>query len=93
MSDESYNGYTNYETWLLCLNIDNDEGLYDEIRNIALSYPKKTSAYEVGMAIKEELESLFWDQDNHIYKICDSWTQRDWDEIDWAEVATTRTEE
>lgn len=29
MSDEKYNGWTNYETWVTKLWIDNDQGSYD----------------------------------------------------------------
>lgn len=31
----SYNGYTNYETWNVCLWISNDEGLYNLSRRCA----------------------------------------------------------
>ena len=34
MSEEEYNGWTNYETWLLALNVDNDQGLYSIARDI-----------------------------------------------------------
>lgn len=34
MSEEGYNGWTNYETWLLALNVDNDQGLYNSTRDL-----------------------------------------------------------
>jgi uncharacterized protein YgfB (UPF0149 family) len=34
MTDERYNGWTNYETWVTALWIDNDEGTYTESRRM-----------------------------------------------------------
>lgn len=93
MVDEGYNGYTNYETWLLCLNIDNDEGVYDEVRNIALGYKDQEDFYNIGLLIKDYLEETFYIETAGCYKIYDSWTERDWKEIDWNEVAETRLAE
>jgi hypothetical protein len=90
MTDEGYNGYTNYETWLVCLNIDNDEGLYNDVRRKAKELQGDLDHYEIGQEIREYLEEWFYDDKNHIYKICDSWTERDWKEINWTEVAETR---
>ena len=93
MTEEGYNGYTNYETWLVCLNIDNDEGLYNDIRRVAKETRHTSDIYDTGREIQEYLAEWFYDNENHIYKICDSWTERDWKEINWTEVAETRLEE
>lgn len=96
----TYNGYTNYETWLLCLNIDNDEGLYNSVRDLTTEYLNEThhdrdtaNKYDLGNIIKEWLEEAFYNEECSVYKICDTWTLRDWQEIDWLEVAETRLEE
>jgi len=35
MNDKTYNGWTNYETWVVNLWMDNDEGTYDYWREVA----------------------------------------------------------
>lgn len=93
----TYNGYTNYETWLVCLNIDNEQGLYNSVNDLVTEYLNEThhdrdtsDKYELGNRIKEYLEELFANDELGIVKICDTWTWRDWQEIDWMEVAGTR---
>lgn len=89
---EEYNGYTNYETWLLCLNVDNDQGLYESINDLVNENSNINETYQLGDLIREYIEEIAWIDDIGIYKICDTWTQRDWQEIDWIEVTETRLE-
>jgi len=93
MSDEGYNGYTNYETWLVCLNIDNDEGLHDDVEQFATELAKDNSLLSIGDQIQQYLEEAFWDELTNVIKICDTWDMRSWNKIDWHEVAETRLEE
>jgi len=82
MKQEKYNGYTNFETWKLCLNIDNEEFLYKELRNF------KGSADDLRVHLEERFE--FEDVG---YKIVDFWSYNEWKEINWEEVIETRKEE
>ena len=99
-SNKGYNGWSNYETWLLILNLDNDYGLYqmmqeivnDFIEDFELSgegYQEDKHYYICNLddIIKNHLEELFWIEEHNIFKICDTWTYRDWQEIDWYEIA------
>ena len=38
MSEATYNGWTNYETWLVNLYIGNDEGMYEQALDIAREF-------------------------------------------------------
>ena len=57
MSD-SYNGWTNRETWALALNINNDEGLYDMFTELVRDM-KGEPAWMIQDAIRSRAKSLF----------------------------------
>ena len=52
MSDESYNGYTNYETWAVKLWIDNDEASY----NYWMERARELDETELRDTLQNELE-------------------------------------
>lgn len=49
----SYNGWTNYETWNVALWLDNEEGTYLDMRELARA---NRSAYKLGKAIEDYVE-------------------------------------
>ena len=51
MSDNKYNGWTNYETWNVKLWMDNDEGEYDYWNERAED--NRESAYNLSQELKE----------------------------------------
>lgn len=53
--DESYQGYSNRETWAVCLWLDNDEGMYQETRNKSAKRLKEEIEY-----ILEEFKEQEW---------------------------------
>jgi len=52
MSEEEYNGWTNYETWALNLHLTNDRDTYD----YWTAYMKNHEMHEVIDELKESLE-------------------------------------
>lgn len=99
MEEEKYNGWTNYETWLLHLNLsdkqETDNATRELVKGIEEDGKKgynKTDGDKV-QAFREQLEELFWIAEHNIYKICDSWTSRDWHEINFLEVYKAYSDE
>ena len=79
---EEYNGYTNYETWKLCLNLDSDEGLYNCYKDFEGNEND----------LKQNIEECF--KVDNGYKVSyDFWSYNEWQEIDWEEVLSTRKED
>lgn len=82
-ADQEYNGYTNYETWLMSLNLDNDQYLNERLMEIANGCGE---VYDKAQELKEFVESEFYVEQYGIYKISDIWTERDLQEVDWTEI-------
>ena len=87
-----YNGWVNFETWLLRLNLDNDYGLYQ----MCIEYfeeNKDQDVYYLAEQFKDYLEELFFIEEHSIIKLCDVWTYRDWQEIDFIEIVESYLED
>jgi hypothetical protein len=76
---EEYNGWTNYETWLLALNLDNSQDMQLATHEAALMAGDSDE-------FKELISDISFLEEHGIYKIEDVWTERDWQEANWFEL-------
>jgi hypothetical protein len=62
MSDDTYNGWTNYETWNWKLWMDDDEGSYDHwgkvTREVVEGADGDTPTYDLSKRLKEDCENM-----------------------------------
>jgi hypothetical protein len=90
--NEGYNGWTNYETWVTALWIDNDEGTYHAVRDIAGQYigdDDPRCPHDLADQLKEWAEELFIDPVTeaagpaglHVDLLRSAWSEVDWFEI------------
>jgi hypothetical protein len=80
--NESYNGWGNYQTWKVALNIDNDENLYNESR-------EEIRRFRIRKG--EDLKAWFCDiakTENGVYRVFDEWNESELNEVDFDEIFT-----
>ena len=83
--DEKYNGYDNYETWLVALWIDNDEYRQEEVRGIARGQTQiGTLADELKNYVDERPEIS---EATEKYSIVSDLVRSALSEVDWYELA------
>ena len=83
-----YNGWANYDTWLLALNLNNEMGSQDMMHEYYMNNFEQDDeiTYSDADDFKDYLGDMFLVEQYYIYHICDSWTFRDWNEINFKEV-------
>jgi len=82
MDDKKYNGYTNYETWGVCLWIDNDQNLQDCAREIVQH--KNLDDGSAAQALKEWMTAAMPDLGPTIWADLLAGAMS---EVNWQEVA------
>lgn len=85
--EKGYNGWKNYETWVIKLWIDNDQGSYNHFRELAKTEGR---AYELGQLIQEEIEEMNPIEGASLFS--DLMTAA-LSEVDWREIAESLLEE
>jgi len=63
LTDQSYNGWSNYETWNVALWLQNDEGLYEMARMYKEHGYKSLSHFLIEMC-PSTLDGVKWDDEN-----------------------------
>jgi len=96
--DTTYNGYTNRETWLVSLWVDNDQGLYErrrELQQDAVDVAEGTDR-EARHVLRDYLPDFIEDEcipsdcfDGLVGDIVGSFLRR----VDWTDLADTWCEE
>jgi hypothetical protein len=89
-AQKEYNGWTNYTTWNIALNIDNDQYMQEETFRVIKEGEVK-NGYELKDWFKQTLEdSENYSEDYRSYKLSDAWSERELDDdVNWVELYNT----
>ena len=95
MTDEEYNGWTNYETWLMDLNLTNEQGIYNDVRDLIQEIRDNDDMenWDIAQELKQYIEDTYWHDETNVVMICDTWTLRNFQEINWLEIVESFIEE
>lgn len=66
MNEKEYNGWTNYETWLVALWLGNDQGTYDDVRQLTkdtIEATGKACEWQLARSLRDYVESILPDLD------------------------------
>ena len=85
MNDKTYNGWTNYATWRVNLEIFDNWRLGD-IAGYEDQEPETAEAYELGQILKQYVEELL-DEQSPSDGIANAYAHAFIDEVNWFEIA------
>lgn len=86
MSDTTYNGWANWETWNTCLWLDNDYDAYKTCLRAARDFWRSN----YGQEWKAERDLEAWLKENAHYYVGD---EVDFSKVDWSEIVDRYFEE
>ena len=82
--NHSYNGWKNYETWNVALWIDNDQGSYNEARDITRSLGDKDAPHKLADGLKDWIGEMAPDLGASLFS---DLLGAALSEVDWFEIA------
>ena len=94
--DTTYNGWTNYETWLVALHINNDEGTYRYVRDETVPRVLNTGTEHPAFDLADVLHDWVTDTLDEDTTYSNEWTRlltldligAALAEVNWEEIAT-----
>lgn len=91
--DTTYNGWKNYATWGVALVLDNDQGTYTEVREIAKLHKHSgddAGRYRFAEWLKDYTEELcgLEDDADHLSLMARQVIQAGLSDVDWDEIAS-----
>lgn len=82
LDNQEYQGWSNYNTWKVALNIDNDQPLYEESWSLV-----KNDEIKNGEEYKEWFMSVSETDQPEFYKVSDGWSSRELEaDVNWDEL-------
>lgn len=89
-NQKEYNGWTNYHTWSVALNIDNDQYMQEETLRV-IKEGEVNNGDELKSWFKQNLEDAGnYNEEYRSYKLSDAWSERELDDdVNWYELYNT----
>lgn len=92
MNDQKYNGYTNYETWVTSLWIDNDQKLNEELKEIcAVAELAEEPKSYLADSLKEWIEEIYASTEMEV--LLKELLKSAMENINWIEIANMYIDE